>query len=138
MCAIFSLAMNGGRPIQFAKDHTAGSLQIQSGSSAQRNHAEIRFPFHESCNRFFLLRRALPPSDKNGAIRSKFLSINIHHRVMMGKQQHFFPAILQRTHKRRNKRCLCHAGRLPFAAPNLFFQQRALLCVRMQCQQTPS
>ena len=56
---------------------------------------------------------------------------------MMRKQQHFFPAILQRTHKRCNKRCLCHAGRLPFAAPDLFLQQRAFPCVRMQCQQAP-
>ena len=55
----------------------------------------------------------------------QFLPINIHHRMMMRKQQHALAVFQQRPHKLAHKRRFGNARGLAFFQRNLIHQQRA-------------
>ena len=113
MGSIFRLGMHRRAPVQFTKDNTGGTLQVQAAGCSEGNAQHVRMAGHEAFHRLRFFSGCFPARNKARREALQLLPVHIHHRMMMGKQQYFFAAVQQHTDKLAHVRCLGNPGGLP-------------------------
>ena len=120
--AVLRLGVHRRRPVQLAEHHAGGPLQVQPAGRPETNAHKICPASHEALHGPVLHGGGLPPGDEPRREGMQLLLVDVHHLMVVGKEQHLFPALQQCPDKLAHIGRLGHAGGLTGPLADLLLQ----------------
>jgi len=122
--AVLRLGVDGGRPVQFPEHHAGGALQVEPRRGPKRYAAQVGLSFHEPRGGGVLLPLRLPAGDEGRAVGPELGFVDVHDRVVVGKEEHHLALIEERLDEGRHVARLGDAGGLPLLLADIVLRQR--------------